>query len=224
MYKDLLDSKHCMKSARHQDGKLISFNAFTGEFEPNILCSECDNKILGGFESYANKVLYDGFSLNLEEEPNISPDGVKDILFRNIDYKRFKLFLLSIIWRASISSRDFFENVRLGPHEKNIRKMLIEGDPGKPKDYCCFITSFLNVRPIKPDIILQPFQIRDSNGYQYFFLIAGLMYQYFISRHNIPDYVSNCINNENNELRLILTPNEIAKTALNKMMNCEIFE
>lgn len=45
------------------------------------------------------------------------------------DYKKLKLFFLSVLWKASASSQKFFENVDLGPHETPIRNALLAGDP-----------------------------------------------------------------------------------------------
>src|SRR5439155_837633 len=51
-----------------------------------------------------------------------------------LDYRPFKLCLLSILWRASIAKQALFSHVQLGSkHERTIRQMLIEDDPG-PED------------------------------------------------------------------------------------------
>ena len=52
-----------------------------------------------------------------------------------IDPKKLKLFCLSYIWRASITSWTEFSLVKLGEfHEEKIRKMLLADDCGSPKD------------------------------------------------------------------------------------------
>jgi hypothetical protein len=49
-----------------------------------------------------------------------------------------KLFQLSILWRASVAKGDFFSKVKLKPrHEEEIRKMLLNGEPGKEDRYPC---------------------------------------------------------------------------------------
>jgi hypothetical protein len=45
------------------------------------------------------------------------------------DYVKLKLFFLSVLWRASVSSHHFFRKVNLGPHEFGIREALLSGDP-----------------------------------------------------------------------------------------------
>ncbi len=50
-------------------------------------------------------------------------------------YAAFKLFHLSILWRAGIASIAEFDSVRLGPYEGKLRDMLLSGDAG---DVDCF--------------------------------------------------------------------------------------
>jgi hypothetical protein len=47
-----------------------------------------------------------------------------------LDYAMFKLFHLSVLWRAGVSTREEFRNVKLGSHEDVIRQMLLRDDPG----------------------------------------------------------------------------------------------
>jgi hypothetical protein len=45
----------------------------------------------------------------------------------NYDYEKLKLFFLSVLWRASVSSHEFFKKVKLGGHENIIRDALLKG-------------------------------------------------------------------------------------------------
>jgi hypothetical protein len=42
------------------------------------------------------------------------------VVIRGLDYSTFKLFHLSVLWRASVSSGPDFASVRLGVHEERI--------------------------------------------------------------------------------------------------------
>lgn len=50
-------------------------------------------------------------------------------------YDRFRLFHLSILFRASVSSNPTYTQVNLGGHEERIRKMLLNIDPGEHWQY-----------------------------------------------------------------------------------------
>ena len=61
-------------------------------------------------------------------------------------YKQLKLFFLSILWRASISSQTFYSKIQIGPHENIIKKMIADADPGEPFDYAVSLAKFSDPR------------------------------------------------------------------------------
>lgn len=178
LYKELYDEKH---SIIRVDAKLErSFSIFNGEYEPNILCKECDNEVLGKLESYASVAFYGGAHSDIKTENHRKPDGLEYISVEGMEYGKFKLFLLSLLWRASISQREFFTNVSLGPHEEKIRRMLIAGDPGAPERYPCIISSYRK-RNLPKEVIGGPRRIKLDGTIGYAFLISGFLFMYKIS-------------------------------------------
>lgn len=65
--------------------------------------------------------------------------GNRGVAFDGVDYRSFKLFLLSILWRCSVSSIPTYREVDLGPYEEELRLMVFEGDPGGQGDFPCII-------------------------------------------------------------------------------------
>jgi len=62
------------------------------------------------------------------------------------NYNLLKLFVLSILWRSSISSQAFFSNVRLGHrHEDELRTRILENDVGGVDDYTTIFTFYEDV-------------------------------------------------------------------------------
>src|SRR5687767_8293608 len=77
-----------------------------------LLCQECELK-LSRYEGYAINVI--------KNIPAFEEDLSGSFLFSNsVDYKLFKLFQLSILWRSSVSTNQMFANVNLGRHEEKI--------------------------------------------------------------------------------------------------------
>src|SRR5690554_5125250 len=122
------------------------------DYDEYILCDNCDNKILGGiYESYAKKAMYGG---NLPEE--ISPkcknyqnldDGFEYSVCSDFDCQKLKKFYLSILWRASITNRPFFNQVNLGEkHEERIRRILYNNENITQYEYPIVITSFIRTK------------------------------------------------------------------------------
>ena len=98
-------------------------------YEGDILCADCDNKVIGKYESYVSKLLKnkltDSKKVSCKESINSLKETVIEV--NNLDYKNIKLFLLSILWRSSISSKPEFTQVSLGPYEEKIRVQLLNG-------------------------------------------------------------------------------------------------
>lgn len=172
--------------AYHGDGNMRY--AFSGEYDCNILCENCDNNIGKLLEDYACKLLFGGLTLEVGEraEDFVTPDGISFTRFSNIDYSKYKLFLLSILWRASISTRPFFENVNLGPHEETIRKMLLSHEPGLASDYPTLVLNYLRASDELTKIVGQPLKKRIENRIAYMFIIFGSVITYLISKSDNP--------------------------------------
>jgi hypothetical protein len=87
-----------------------------GEYDADILCADCDSK-LGLDDEYGLEVCrrYDAEHISVSAEI---------FEMKNIDCERFSKFVLSILWRASISKRKSFAVVNLGPYENVARDVL----------------------------------------------------------------------------------------------------
>jgi len=226
MYKGLYDSTHTLfkvpTNDLNKDQKLQ-----TGEFESNILCQNCES-LLSKYEGYAKDIFYGGGNIkykDLKFENQKNQQGVSYTYCQGIDYNKFKLFLLSILWKSSVSSKEFFEQIKLGPHEDIIRKMIINGDPGDFDDYPCVLSTYLNhKKKIPPELIGQPARIKDNLGTRYSFLIGGVSYFYFISRATILRWVFEVAVNKRGEMKLIHMNDEQAKKIVNKFIGNEIYK
>ncbi len=220
MYSELYDNKHNMKLI--EDIKsLKSYNKQTGIFDKDILCEKYDNQVIGQYENYAKKVLYGGVFYNqtlpeIIEEKN--QHEVKWRLIKNINYKKIKLFLLTLIWKASVSKRDFFKEVILKNHEEIIRIMINDGNPGEPEDYPCAIFSYRFDNPDLIQIIIDPKFTKVENNIYYRFLIAGVFYLFYIEYKKLDKVVNLSMINRSNELRILKTPKKSTKQILTEYL------
>ena len=92
-----------------------------------LLCKNCEG-ILNKFETYACELWRNQF-LNISNQFNC---------LNGIDYQKFKLFLISIIWRCGITTNSHF-NIDLGIHQEKMRDMLYNNNPGNYDEYGCLI-------------------------------------------------------------------------------------
>jgi len=51
------------------------------------------------------------------------------------DESRLRMFALSILWRAAATTRPFYAQVSIGPHEERLHRLILAGDPGSPDDF-----------------------------------------------------------------------------------------
>jgi hypothetical protein len=95
------------------------------------------------------------------------------IYITNLNYAKFKLFQLSILWRAGVSSS--FRQVQLGPHRERLRAMLLAGEPGSSQDYPTLMFMLLDEgRPVG-DLIIEPSPARLDGHKCYRFIFGGMI-------------------------------------------------
>lgn len=160
-YKDLCKESHIIpmfmyKHITGDNNKLVFLNnqqitnKFNGEYEGSILCENCDSVVIGKLETYASRFIEGQFPSGIL--PGFEHKNGRDLVVIENDpyynYSTFKLFLLSLMWRASISSRPFFSQIKLPQEfEEDLRQRILNQQPGEPDLYSCFI----NLPPITTD-------------------------------------------------------------------------
>jgi hypothetical protein len=170
-YASLYDDLHRVMNVP-SDGKEKFMQKGEREY---LLCQECESK-LSKYEGYTAKLI--------SKIQNFPKDNSGLFVYSDcVDYKQFKLFQLSILWRASVSQRKMFAQVDLGSkHEERIRRMLVDEIPGKSSDYGCFIIMFPNPKNLDK-IIWSPARVKlfGHNGYK--LMTGNLMWYFFVTSH-----------------------------------------
>lgn len=184
----------------------------TGEFESGILCQECERR-LSRYEEYGKRMVFGNTAAKSQRLiKNIGNRNILEISGNVYDYRKFKLYLLSILWRASISGRKFFENISLSPTDnETLRVMLLNGNPGEVYEYPCLIASpalTVNGRGYDLEDIgktRSPITY-EENGIKYAdFLISGIRYIFAISRQ---EGVANIISVQKDKLLILFLTEE----------------
>ena len=85
-----------------------------------------------------------------------------------IEYSKFKPFVLSVLWRAGVSSLDVFDQVKLGLHEEILREMILNDEPGTEGIYPFVLWPFLHQNTVQEAFIVKPIWMRlgDHNAYR----------------------------------------------------------
>lgn len=176
---------------------------FSSGFWEHLLCQECEGQI-GEWENYAKGLI---------ESAIQQADHAKDILMATgVDYAKIKLFQLSVLWRSSVSSHNYFSAVSLGPHEEKVRTLLLARNPGRSSDYPCVMALLEDdvllhapmtdaARQPKPShIMVSPRSGRLEGARVYKFCFAGFGWVYSVGNAKAPKVIQECAAREDGRL------------------------
>ncbi len=126
----------------------------SGIFDSRILCSKCDG-LLGQLDEYGLQI----FIYPPSEADRIT-DGVLSGYNLHCDViQRAQKFILSVLWRASVTSQDFFRTTNLGQkYEDKIRHLITSGAEVTETDF-----EFVVIRTFDHPYdggIVPPFRVR----------------------------------------------------------------
>ena len=114
----------------YKSEKYVGVNSQTGEFvlqqcgsyDKNILCEDCDSKILRIFEEEGYRVLLkEIFNHPFSIEPY---QTIYHMQTGEFNYQLLRKFFITILWRASVSNLEECKNINLGPYEKKALEIL----------------------------------------------------------------------------------------------------
>lgn len=158
-----------------------------------LLCQNCETQFSR----------YEGYAVNIIKTIHeFKKDSSGKFSYTNdIDYKTFKLFQLSLLWRSSVAQGKMFANVSLAKHEEILRVMLLNENPGKSTDYGCFIVRMPEVQKINK-IIMPPVRERlfGHNGIR--FMLGDLFWYFMTTSHSVRKDVSFLFLQEDGTLRV----------------------
>lgn len=172
LYKEAYDSKHRMIYMVSEAGNRDKYLQ-KGVREP-LLCQDCETRF-SRHERYAATVLRE-----LRIGP--LPPGAF-IRIEGIDYAAFKLFLMSLLWRAGVAEHPMFSTVNLGPHAERLRSLLLVDSAGEPHEYGCFVEVVRDLKDLRA-LVRTPYRLRLEAHIVYCFVFFGLFWYYVASSHS----------------------------------------
>lgn len=183
-----------------------SFLSSKGNRE-HLLCARCDNEVVGNIEGKVRQ------SINLIREYRFSADrGHIDV-----DYQYFKLFELSLLWRASISNHWMFANVSLGAkHEEIIRQRLLTHAPGEPHEYGCIVLVTRELRLMRAMIHAQAEKYGRHS--RYLVVTPGIHFDFYVSSHTKNLQFQSLFVRKSGKLPLLRTTEQYDQRVLDKLV------
>ncbi len=172
----MYDPKHRFHVISTDPGQAAEYEQ-KGLREP-LLCDRCEGQF-SRYEGHANEALFGSKSVATP-----LPGGLGRTL--KVDYRMFRLFVLSLIWRMGESRLEMFARVNLGPHAEIIRQALLAEDPMTADRYPFFVHALTMGGQFREDMILEPdfFRIDHYRGYR--LIVHGLLFVVFVSNQGPP--------------------------------------
>jgi hypothetical protein len=214
MHKVMFDDKNRMIMADLKNITAPPQFRQSGLYDKYILCAKCE-ELLSRLERYTSHFLF-GHNTKTPAsfEKRMGPDNIKSIMIRNLDYSKLKLCVLSILWRAHISTNKFFKEINISENEGVIRKMLLENDC---KGEEVFKISILAIQGIDNEplrLFLNPTVKKMGEGYIAIFFISGFFYFIDLQPKSNFKIFDNIFLRANGELEVPLLNGQIAKEFL----------
>jgi hypothetical protein len=137
-----------------------------------LLCKRCEGE-LSKYETYSAQVLR-----RIKEQ--FSRDG-DWVVIEHVDFVMFRLFALSLIWRAHTTALHMFRAVKLGPHADSIRHILLRKDPGELHHYGFALAKIAGLES-HGEMIVAPRRRRYEGLHSYEFMAFGFIWVFIVSK------------------------------------------
>lgn len=214
------------KRLKKEDGKIIVIQkgkkAITGNFDPKepMLCRKCEQFLSVNYEHYGIRVLRDhkNFRKNADH-----------IIIGSFQYEKFYLYLISILWRASVAKDDHYDTVQgieslddLFRHCILNKRVRINKLSGLRLDHFIKISVFRivdstgNISDEVIKVLLSNFAQRKSDTIKrvmWYFIVEGfiIIYNFFVGKNM-------------HEIRRLRFPSQLIKGSHQKILKVEITE
>jgi len=165
-----------------------------GIYDRNLVCEDCE-RLFSPYDDYAQKLLLQDRS----EQKTVLHDGEPFLFeYSDYDYGLLKLFFLSLVWRASNSTHDFFHKIKIGPHDPRLLSLIRAQDPGSAQSFSVMLSRFP-----EPIGILSPSRIRVSGLSFVKLSLAEYVVYVKIDRRPTPALYDELLLRENAPLRIL---------------------
>jgi hypothetical protein len=200
-----------------------------------LLCGKCEGRF-SKYENYFREYFYGNAPAPLVKQrvgdvisgPIYGFDGMRECRVVHLDYVLFKLFVLSLLWRASVAQGKFFQGVSLGhAHEERLADALRSEDPGGEDAYAVGMFDLRDGASDMVDLIDNPEVARDQNNIRVCRMILGgfaFMVHVGAKGHAPPaDLAKACLKTSGSVIMLVVEAAPIMKQWASRLRGANAF-
>ncbi len=165
-----------------------------GVYDRSILCHDCEQKFQD-LDHYGQEIL-----LKTELESCV----VKETVYYkipNVNYELFKLFFISILWRAAISIQPYYSKVKLGKFEEIAKNNVWNRVFENPEEFSFVLAKFTDDK--FGTAMLNPRRLRFSGVNYYIFYLFGFILYIKVDQRQTPSIFRPFMMKENQELLVV---------------------
>lgn len=105
-------------------------------------------------------------------------------MWSSLDYSRFKLFLLSVLLRAHWSRHQMYKDFDIGAHEKRIKYMVLNHEPGSEKEYAIAM-AYIKLKPVFSKFISPIIRVNSTTWNGCIMNVGGMCYLLNFNQKNM---------------------------------------
>jgi len=151
-----------------------------GIYDENILCRKCEDRFQI-VDDYGCRVLL-GDKNNLEEI--VYEREVVGYKLSGVDYSLLKRFFISVLWRASLSTHEYYAHVNLGPYENIAKDLIWTKSSGSPEEFDFVLCKFTEQGIGRAMLDPRPEQCEGINCYRVY--MYGYVLQIKVDKRKSP--------------------------------------
>ncbi len=167
-----------------------------------LLCRSCEARF-NQYETYFRNTFYESKNKRLKKRDighrttaTAVPLAGEVTETREIkaDFKKFRLFVLSLLWRADVVKGKFFDEVSLGPiHRERLRKILHDEVPATAEAYPIVTVNLGSIDGATTNCIQKPRCLREGGLRFYAMTLGGFLFLIYVNSegHPLPSQVLN---------------------------------
>ena len=155
--------------------------ALIGVYDNKILCRDCEDKFQN-VDDYGQQIL---LQQEADHEKLMVHGKVHGYRVKNVDYKKLKLFFISVLWRASLSTQSFYEKVNLGPYQNKAKYLIWTNGSGEQSDFAFVVAKFTDSSIGKTMLDPHPERWQGVNYYRFY--MYGYVVYIKVDKQKSPD-------------------------------------
>ncbi len=167
-----------------KDGKLVRFDFDEGSavrlsiesWWEHLLCADCEERFSALETRWVPRLRHAGEAL---------AQGRESVEIADFDYQSLRSFLLSILWRAAVSSLEAFEQILLTRlDQEQLRAALLSGSTSSVEDWSIRLARIVDSRNVlaMDQLALQPVRNAEMNAMGFRFIFGGFVIDFFLEK------------------------------------------